>query len=335
MAKSPKIRRKMPSTLCFDRNPAETLDVLSYLRSKLGNPIRGSRTQKKVSKHRNAKLRWTSNYTDFETIESISASAALALAAIYENSLKRSGIIPRITNISRWDADIVDIFSNLGFFEIVGYESNPIETDTNANFVILKMRSGITADSVAISSLINDMKGLYPSRDASEEAMVGLYGAMVEAIGNVVSHAYPGEQSGSRLGRWWMTGAVDRRERRTKAVIYDQGVTIPVSLPRWRRFAGYTQRYFSRFGAAPDPSDPRNDGNAIAAAVEESASSTGESHRGQGLAQMRDFVNHCQEGYLRVMSRCGEVIFRPGKKPEIKVYSTSVGGTLIEWDVLV
>lgn len=88
-----------------------------------------------------------------------------------------------------------------------------------------------------------------------------------------------------------------------------------------------------RLGITPAASDPRSDGEAIAAAVEEAISSTGVAHRGTGLAQMRDFVDQCRDGHLRIMSRCGEVLFRPGQQPDIRTYEISVGGTLIEWSV--
>jgi len=130
-----------------------------------------------------------------------------------------------------------------------------------------------------------------------------------------------------------MTGAVDKASRRTTAVIYDQGATIPVSLPNWQNYAGWQRRMAAGVGLVPAPSDPESDGLAISIAVEEAISSTGESHRGRGLAQMRQFVDMCRDGYLRIMSRNGEVVFRPRVKPQVRTYGVSVGGTLIEWNV--
>jgi hypothetical protein len=89
-----------------------------------------------------------------------------------------------------------------------------------------------------------------------------------------------------------------------------------------------------KLGVIPAASDPRSDGEAIAVAVEESISSTGELHRGTGLAQMRQFVDQCREGRLRIVSRSGEVVFRPNAIPDVKTYNVSLGGTLIEWSVL-
>jgi hypothetical protein len=160
-----------------------------------------------------------------------------------------------------------------------------------------------------------------------------LYGAMIEAVGNVCGHAYPGKLSSSTVDRWWMTGAVDTVNRRTTAVIFDQGVSIPGSLPNWTRYAGVIRRLLAAFKFVPNLSDHRYDGAAISVAVEESVSSTGEAHRGHGLAQMKTFVDLCRDGYLRIMSRKGEVIFRPGGNPIITTHSASIGGTLIEWNV--
>lgn len=49
---------------------------------------------------------------------------------------------------------------------------------------------------------------------------------------------------------------------------------------------------------------------------------------------MRDFVNQCTEGYLRIMSRHGEVVFRENGQREIRNHDVSIGGTLIEWRAL-
>src|SRR3546814_18034705 len=113
-----------------------------------------------------------------------------------------------------------------------------------------------------------------------------------------------------------MTGAVNTSERRMTAVVFDQGITIPVSLPNWTRYAGWRRRMLTALMVVPSASDTRSDGLAIATAVEESVSSTGHSHRGQGLAQMRRFVDQCADGHLRIMSRGGEVVFRPPSNPE-------------------
>jgi hypothetical protein len=327
----------MPKILCFDRNGPETIATLSQIRRRLNTPTRGTLSSRKFSKHRNARPRWTGHYRRFETIESIAPAAALVLAAEYERILHLTGVAGRVIDAERWQPEVIDTLWDIGFFDIVGIPQNLEKPDLQRSFAILPMRSGHTADSPAVSALLGDLRSLYPGgSDPAEERMLQLYGAMVEGIVNVVRHAYPENATYPfrPINRWWMTGAVDRENRWTTAVIYDQGVTIPVSLPNWEHYSGVSRRILSAIGLVPKPDDPRSDGEAIAAAVEESVSSTGEPHRGHGLAQMRDFVNQCREGYLRIMSRHGEVIFGEGGKLEIKTHNVSIGGTLIEWGVL-
>jgi hypothetical protein len=103
--------------------------------------------------------------------------------------------------------------------------------------------------------------------------------------------------------------------------------------PNWQNYSSWRRRILAALNVVPEPSDARSDGEAISIAVEESVSSTGMSYRGHGLAQMRQFVEMCRDGYLRIMSRNGEVVFRPGLKPQVRTYDVSVGGTLIEWNV--
>lgn len=329
----------MPKVLCFDENPVITLRTLADLRQLLDRPLRGMRQYNKPSKHRGARSRFLGSYIAFEEVERITPAAALAIAAEYERILLRSGSRSFVANAEKWDRTVFETMQEIGFFDIVGFAGSVQEPDMKADLLTLPMRSGDTADPTQIAELVEKLKQLYPNPDESSEAgLIHLYGAMVEAVGNVVNHAYPtnflGSNSQRAVRRWWMTGAVDRRNRRTTAVVFDRGVTIPVSLPNWANAEGWLRRMSRRVGIISAIDDPRSDGDAIAAAVEEAVSSTGEQHRGTGLAQIRGFVDQCQEGRLRIMSRCGEVIFRPGQEPDVKTYDVPLGGTLVEWSVL-
>jgi hypothetical protein len=329
---------KMPSVLCFNRNCAETLQVLRRIRERLSLPMRGARIGCTASKHRGARIHQGIPYFRFEDMRSISLSATIVLAAEFERSSRLAGgILPILVNVDAWDSGVLGSLWDIGFFDIVGFPTGIGKPDLDLNSVLLPMRSGETADSQAVSQLVEDLRRLYPGTQGAPERLLYLYGAMVEAVVNVCSHAYLlGAVYRFRpVMRWWMTGAVDRKAGWTTAVIYDQGVTIPVTLPNWPRYASWAKRCLLALGLVPSVDDPRSDGAAIAIALEEAVSSTGELHRGQGLAQMREFVDGCRDGYLRIMSRCGEVIYRPNGSPEIKNYETSLDGTLIEWSVLI
>ena len=265
----------------------------------------------------------------------VTPAAALVIAAEFERNKILTGTPPVVVNVAEWDPKVRLTLSEIGFLEIVGFPAGQREPEGERPIKVLRMRSGRTADANEVARLVADLKGLYPGTE--DQSIVGgmthLYGAMIEAVGNVCGHAYPDKLSSSIVDRWWMTGAVDSVNRRTTAVIFDQGVSIPGSLPNWSRYAGVTRRLVASLKFVPKSSDHRHDGAAISVAVEESVSSTGEAYRGQGLAQMKTFVDLCRDGYLRIMSRNGEVVFRPGSKPIVTSHSASIGGTLIEWNV--
>jgi hypothetical protein len=328
----------MPAILSFDENAEETLAALGHLRRVLQTPVRGTTRFDSPSKHRRGRSGWLGRHIPFETIRHIAPAAALVVAAEYDRIFLRTGARSFVAGVERWDAAVLDTLSRIGFFDLVGFEGTADQPDVNADLVILPMRSGETADPTQVGQLVTDLKQLYPNPDESSEAgLVHLYGAMIEAVSNVMNHAYPRgweSEPPPALRRWWMTGTVDRRIRQTTAVVFDRGVSIPVSLPNWDRAEGWFRRIKRKIGVIPAVNDPKSDGEAIAAAVEEAVSSTGEQHRGTGLAQMRDFVSQCREGRLRIMSRCGEVIFRPGQHPDVRTYDVPIGGTLIEWSVL-
>jgi anti-sigma regulatory factor (Ser/Thr protein kinase) len=330
------IATPMPKILCFSRNPAETLESLDGIRSSLQDERERLRNTKKK---KNTRIRL--KYSAFENIEDISPSAALVLAAEYERAYHLNGSHAIVVNLEKWHPTVMGILKPLGFFEKFGFDGILEAPDVTDRFRILPMRSGSSADSPAVNMLISDLKGLYPLADVVDEdreaGMLSLYGAMVEALVNVVRHAYPEgrELPFTPVNRWWMAGAVDQDARQITAMVFDQGITIPLSLPNWQHYAGVRRRIVSFLGLVPDPGDTKCDGLAIAAAVEESVSSTGERHRGRGLAQMRDFVDQCRGGYLRIMSRCGEVIMYPREKPTVRAYDISIGGTLIEWNVII
>ncbi len=214
-------------------------------------------------------------YRDFATITRITPAAALVLAAEFERMKILTGNPPVVVNVGSWAPQVFETLWEIGFFAIVGFPAGQKEPEMVGSVKVLKMRSGKTADAKEIAMLISGLKELYPGEEQSVQGgMTHLYGAMIEAVGNVCGHAYPHPAPAS-VGRWWMTGAVDVANMRTTAVIFDQGISIPVSLPTWSKYTGFAKRFAAALRFVPDSGNPRNDGDAIAVAVEEAVSSTG------------------------------------------------------------
>jgi hypothetical protein len=163
----------------------------------------------------------------------------------------------------------------------------------------------------------------------------GIYSVLIEAMDNVINHAYPNNIAMPYrvVKRWWMTAAIDRAEGKLTVAIYDQGVSIPVSLPLWHGY-GRLRRVLRRaLGMEHDPTDTSQDGEAIRLAVRVAASRTGHSHRGKGLGFMQGFIDDCRDGRLRIVSRAGEYIYAKGRPVVVTSHPASLGGTLLEWEV--
>lgn len=126
-----------------------------------------------------------------------------------------------------------------------------------------------------------------------------------------------------------MSGAADKVRRRLTLSIYDQGITIPVTLPViWpiQRIADVFNRLFRR---SYNPASNEYDGDALQAAMTLSATSTGQSERGKGLSKIRNVVANCGGGRLRLISRRGNYIYENG----VDTYSTvnaPLMGTYVE-----
>ena len=328
----------MPEVLCFDQDCSGTLEALAKIRQRWFTPVKGGTRLG----HRRLGSRphvSTGSYKALECIKSITPAAALVLAAEYDRACEIADRRPYLVNVPGWNCEVRSILQAIGFLELFGIQDDLAATMDTGQMAVLRMKTGKVHDSVAIRNLVEGLKALFPASTPPDGAKsLALFDALTEAVGNVMHHAYPadGTYITPHVGRWWMTGAVNRNAGRTAAAVYDQGTTIPVSLPGWVSYPGVRRRVIEacqRLGVT-DPADaPRWDGHAIKAAVEESATSTGLPGRGHGLAQMRQFVDVCESGRLRILSRNGEVVFRPNREPYINHHGAPICGTLVEWDV--
>jgi len=162
-----------------------------------------------------------------------------------------------------------------------------------------------------------------------------VYDGLGEAIQNVEDHAYPAGAFGSypMARKWWMTGAVEPSKKRFTIAIYDQGVTIPVSLPRWSHFDDFKSAFARAVGLEYNASGSQHDGQTIAQAVQLGRSSTGKSWHGKDLPVIRDIIENCKDGTVRIVSRNGEYSYSSGKPPLQVSHKLPIAGTLVEWDM--
>jgi hypothetical protein len=320
---------KLPAVMCLDLNFTETIDFLRDLRIRTSHRARGRLLR--PSGKRQARIGWVKNITDFSTMRSISAGAALMLAAEYDRISRLSGLIPATVDIHLWDAEVKATLAGLGFFDLLDLKIGI--TPSVSGLLIEPMVSGSDANLIQVNEAI---LALFGKVQGDAGLRVHLASAVTDAVENVRGHAYPRAWLNSRTNVpfWWFTGAADPTGRVTLA-IYDQGITIPQALPLKWDVNHLVQQFFGLFSLKFDPDDPKYDGQAIDMAMQLTASSTGLPFRGKGLPKILDIIQACPEGRLRIVSRCGECIYSADGSKTIKTHQNPLLGTYLELEALI
>lgn len=331
-----------PEVICFKDNGEETLRFMSTLRDKLAIRDLPSGPQHKVwlsTKSRRG-LRQISVFTDYSGIKRISTAAAVVLAAEYDRARRIIGSAPPTINLDEWsDAAFTTLFE-MGFFEIVGLTPDTEQryADSRSGDVrTMRMISGANSNELRdASERILDLSRFIDADGPMTAEVVGaLNSALGEAMINVARHAYPAdfESQYVQVKRWWIAASANRAERRLNVVVYDQGASIPWTLPKQTWASIFHGILAKATGTLPDVGYP-HDADYIEYAMGEGRTQTGEQGRGEGLPQMKDFVRICGAGSLTILSRGGKCCYRPeqttlAKEPLVM----PIDGTLIEWEM--
>lgn len=343
--------REMPAKFCLDENYTEVVVFLDETRRRLHE-----RYKEWLGKKRTAGIRRkVQSWIDISTIEKITPSAALILTSEFDRIRRLSGQKSFAIDVHKWKPGVASVFQQLGLFQILEIDPESVRRfDEHPHLYVMPMRSGMEVSGeladireelalVAIQ-VASSAKSINKEIIDSDEAKLteewirkaqGIYSILVEAMDNVINHAYPDniENEYKVVKRWWMTAAVDKEQAKLNIIIFDQGVSIPVSLPNWSSY-GRLKRILQRLlGADHDVADRSHDGHAIRLATRVAASSTKQAFRGKGLAFMADFLQQCRDGRLRIISRCGEYTLTKSGVYSVTSHQVSIGGTLIEWEV--
>lgn len=272
-----------------------------------------------TSKHRSSGRRLGA-YTDFTTLTQVSPGAALILAAEHDRIIRGRGYKPTTVDLDKWNPEVYAIFRDLGFFELLGVNEKQLlsmstpKVSSATEVVIMPMKSG---SNVKVGEAGQAIVDLFLRVGGAEQLRVQLLGAVVDAIENVRDHAYrKGPETAATLNRipnlWWVSGGANIKTRKLTLSIYDQGLTIPRTLPyNWAPdiLRQVFLRLFNRNWSGDERED---DGRAIDAAIQLSTTATGKDNRGKGLSKIRSAVSMCDGGKLRVISRHGDYIFENG-----------------------
>lgn len=283
-----------------------------------------------TSKHR-SKLPRMKGYFDFSEVKHISTGAALVLASIYDVRKVLQGLDQQAVGLANWDPDVRQTMRDLGFFGLLGIEQ-AVPDLPNKDTLTAKFRAGAKIDPTEVQGSESVLENIFTFMEAMNANTVPLYSAIMEAMNNVRDHAYPEYRFHGRrhVKNWWFTASANRATGRLSVAFYDQGISIPVSLPRTRGLKNLAEVFLKDFSLRYNPQDPKFDGPAIEAAMKAAASTTNEPNRGWGLYKIRQMVDSLPGGKLRILSRHGEFVASVGQKPMINFKANPLQGTLVE-----
>lgn len=273
---------------------------------------------------------------DFSKIRDISPSAALALAS--EVDCWNQAVGGRLrADTESWHPDIQRLLAQMGYFELLDLPQ-PLERPKEGNTIFTQFYRGGTeiADKGPKGAITKKLR-----KDI--EAIVGrkmqnytlLFAGLSEAITNVGHHAYRNPKKKPYVDEpWWLSASWNKKTRRLCVTFYDHGVGIPETLPKNPIFKRWLDR-----------NRESNDSRKIAAAMKAKRTSTYQSGRGYGLQDLAPFAKAFTDGQLRIYSRRGkfQMVWKGGNSNEEssnnlteseKEFKNSIGGTLIEWSVV-
>jgi len=253
----------------------------------------------------------------------------LVLAAEVDRWRLATGRQPRSFDLE-WHPSVKQFFSQAGLFDLLGLtEACPPEPSVETPLETLRFVGGRSVHGEAGSKLRDGLEALCGKTIGPRKKV---YDAIAEAIANT-RHAYPSGMSlwPSKLsGRWWASGSWNRATNVVSIQLYDQGVGIPATLPRsehWSQIMGL-------LGLPKLLHPERRDDKLLLAALDVGRTSTGQSGRGNGLAEMAAWIDETETGFLRITSGGGTMTYRQGGKTTSALTPVKFPGTLVEWEIV-
>lgn len=230
-----------------------------------------------------------------------------------------------------WQPAVLGLLSDMNFFNLLGVQLSESALSgykgEDLTFLPITFCHQFIPD--RINRITQRLKDVAMARKQSPY----IYEALLEAVHNTSRHAYP--QPWPRVcpvvpGGWWATAAWSPANREIKLVVFDQGVGIPGTLPRWEHWEHVRGWLASHL---PVGSHLLNDHSyMIEAALEVSRTRKGAgSGRGQGLTDVISPIEELGVGRLRILSGKGCILYQPGRVIERIEYRNDLEGTLIEW----
>ena len=227
------------------------------------------------------------------------------------------------------DEKLEHLLEDTGFFNLLGVQHRHARSPKTFPLDRIPHMQGTQCEGEDVEKLQAKIFGDTTKLDVVGKAK--LYRGVTEAITNVIHHAYPPNYRGRypvTKNQWWMTGHINRLRKDLVIVLFDLGVTIPLTLP-----LKYTKEFIYSLLGILGLTEPV-DGALIKAAMEigRSRIDTEAGHRGKGLRQMGEIVEQ-SGGSLHILSRRGDYTYYGTGADKTMTNERALHGTLIEWRV--
>ncbi len=190
--------------------------------------------------------------------------------------------------------------------------------------------TGTQAMGEDVSDLLNSYR-----QSTNAEIPPDLFSVLTEGLINVRHHAYPSDSSiPPDLRRWWLFARYVEPDAKTAGnlfiAIYDMGVGIPTTMKQRLEKGEVVLNLIEQVV----PTGNALDKALLQQAIEHRRSGTGLPHRGNGLPEMREFIESTASGRLYIVSGNAQYSFGPGfKSGSTSAYSRSFPGTLLLWSL--
>ncbi|GGG60020.1 hypothetical protein GCM10011415_02440 [Salipiger pallidus] len=336
-----------PHLINFEDGIEDTLLFLKSIREKMGRKRSPSSNRVNWVKEIPNRLPRISTFYDFSKIESISVSAALVIASCYDRARRMSGITPPAINYGEWPQDVFQVLHDVGFFEFVGHvgvgSGIPVHIGGVSGRKVTSAVSGTNANGLEECSdrVLELLRFLSVDDEYAEQLLIDINSVVSEAMINVARHAYPKEfvenSEYDTIGQWWFAAQADRDKREIRVVVYDQGATIPGTLPQreWFKHAVETimRSVVPDFDYDRDKAERigTHDQHYINYSMKKGKTQTQDPQRGLGLPQMQSLIDLCDDGSISIVSRYGFYRYSKGTGITKSGLSTELEGTLVEW----
>lgn len=268
---------------------------------------------------------------DLSTIQSISLAGALVLGAEIHRWRVHHGPGLRARNIADWNPRVRHLLAGLGFFKLLRVQvpRRMQREEYVGEVAVLRMISSTQLDQELLQTTMKQLTAVAEVLDQDPS----VYGALVEASYNAKLHAYPEDhhyEFPPLIPGWWATASWNPVEGCVKFLVYDQGVGIPATLPKWSGWEKVRAKLAENLGGLAV--GLRDASSLIAAAIEMDRTSLQGGH-GKGLQDVIRAVETVPGSSVRILSGTGSVLYHHGGRIEKKDETLHIGGTLVEWRI--